>query len=645
MGVSGSGSAPNDKKLADAEQKLFTAAFNGTFANLRTETASDDDPCQGESWGASRQISASLLIKLLTETHSGNKPPRAVKLRGARITGLLDLEASAIACPLYLRDCYFDEGVNLDEATAPSIRIVHCCLPALTARQLRTMDDLRLDDTTFSADRVVTLRGAHIGGMLVMSGASLTNPGGRALDADHITVGGIMAFEEFTANGEVHLAGARIGGELNMSGASLANPGGRALDADHITVGGSMRCIDGFTANGAVSLVAGRIGGQLVLAPASLANPGGQALIADSLAVNLDMLCVQFTASGEISLPGAHIGGQLQMRRASLANPGGQALNADHISIEQSMLCIDRFTAEGEISLHRGRIGGLLDMSGASLTNPGGQALNAEDVSIEHSMYCRDEFTADGEVFMSGAHIGGTFDTTGASLTNPDKWALTLYGADITELRLWPRQPPDGVVSLANGKVGRFYDDRASWPAVLDLAGFAYETLSSEGISARHRLQWLARHRDGYVPQLYDQLASTYRRAGDEQAARKVAIAKQRRKRSVLSPLSWLWYLTVAYGYRPWLAGAWVIALAALGTVVFSHGYPAHMMATSTHPPAFHPAAYTLDLLLPVIGLGQKSAWQPQESTYQYWSWGFTGAGWVLTTAVIAGLTGILKRD
>lgn len=82
-----------------------------------------------------------------------------------------------------------------------------------------------------------------------------------------------------------------------------------------------------------------------------------------------------------------------------------------------------------------------------------------------------------------------------------------------------------------------------------------------------------------------------------------------------------------------------------LGTWIFSDAYPAHMIAISAHPPAFHAAAYALDLLLPVIGLGQKSAWQPQGSAVLYWSWALTAAGWILTSAVVAGLTGILKRD
>jgi hypothetical protein len=208
-----------------------------------------------------------------------------------------------------------------------------------------------------------------------------------------------------------------------------------------------------------------------------------------------------------------------------------------------------------------------------------------------------------------------------------------------------PEKPPDGRIDLTNAKVGVFDDHQEGWPSTLWLRGFVYDTFKNEDISTRARLQWLKRNPGRFSPQLYDQLAATYSRAGDDTAARKVAIAKQWHRRPALSPLNWLWYATVGYGYRTWLAAIWLAGLIGLGTCIFSSAYPAHMIALSTHPPAFHAAAYTLDLLLPVVGLGQKSAWQPLGSSYLYWSWAMTGAGWVLTTALIAGLTGILNRS
>jgi hypothetical protein len=53
---------------------------------------------------------------------------------------------------------------------------------------------------------------------------------------------------------------------------------------------------------------------------------------------------------------------------------------------------------------------------------------------------------------------------------------------------------------------------------------------------------------------------------------------------------------------------------------------------------------YALDVLLPNISLGQESAWIPHGWAAR-WTYGFILAGWVLTTAVVAGLTGVLKRD
>jgi hypothetical protein len=49
------------------------------------------------------------------------------------------------------------------------------------------------------------------------------------------------------------------------------------------------------------------------------------------------------------------------------------------------------------------------------------------------------------------------------------------------------------------------------------------------------RLAWLARDKVGYRPQPYEQLAGFYRRLGHDEEARKVLLAKQRRRRAGLS--------------------------------------------------------------------------------------------------------------
>jgi len=259
----------DDKKLSDAERTLLDAVITGTLADLQIGDAELDNPAQAAAWGADRTVRAELLAELLT----GERTPqggqlRAVKLRGARITGPLDLEARTLACPLLLQECCIEEAVNLCEAIAPVVRLPGCHLPAFTAWQLRTTGDVQLDDG-FSARGEVNLAGAHIGGRLVLSGASLANENGWALLAGVLTVGqGMYCREGFSARGEVNLAGAHIGGQLNLRGASLVNENGPALNADGLTVDGHMSCAEGFSARGAVNLVNAKVG-SLIDDPAS----------------------------------------------------------------------------------------------------------------------------------------------------------------------------------------------------------------------------------------------------------------------------------------------------------------------------------------------------------------------------------------
>ena len=120
------------------------------------------------------------------------------------------------------------------------------------------------------------------------------------------------------------------------------------------------------------------------------------------------------------------------------------------------------------------------------------------------------------------------------------------------------------------------------------------------------------------------------------------------RQRLVLNPpakiWNWLLDLTIGYGYRTWQAGLWLLGLMLAGAVVFAHAYPAGMIATSRHPMPFNASVYTLDVLLPIINLGQQDSWQPTGIALGVY-WALIILGWALTSALVAGLTGIVKQD
>ena len=148
-------------------------------------------------------------------------------------------------------------------------------------------------------------------------------------------------------------------------------------------------------------------------------------------------------------------------------------------------------------------------------------------------------------------------------------------------------------------------------------------------------------------------LIAHYRRAGRDEHARKVAIAKQRRRRQADDELSgvgraWSLFLaaTVGYGYRTWQVGLWLLAFLIAGTVFFWVAYPEHITAAkrASETPDFQPFIYSLDLLIPVINLQQRAAWIPHGAA-QWVAVVLTLAGWVLTTVAVAALSGLLKKD
>jgi hypothetical protein len=419
-------------------------------------------------------------------------------------------------------------------------------------------------------------------------------------------------------------SGARIDGHLWLEGSHIS--GGLWLDGAHIT-------------------------GILNLSAAELSNPGGDALLADRLNVDANVYCDNgFSANGEVRLPGATVGGQLIFRGATLHNPNGAALYASRLQVAANMFCDGGFTAQGEIRLRGARVGGYLSLVGAVLSHPQRTALNADDLAVETDVYCSDGFHSTGAVSFSGARVGGQLSFQAAMLSNPstpehDGVALNLQRLQAEELLLRPSQRIDGTVELAYAKIGLLRDDPATWPARMQLDGLSYETLDPP-LTARQRLEWLHRDTDGYQPQPYERLAQSYRTIGLDAEGRSVLLAKQRDRRAIQTPPRKFWGLmqdmTVGYGYRPFRAATWLIALAAAGSIYF-HLMPPQRLDTGQQP-HFNAILYTLDLLLPVGSLGQEGLFSPA-GVSQWISDLLVVAGFVLGLTVAAGATRVLSRD
>jgi hypothetical protein len=583
-----------DNDLSEPEQRIARVAQSGELIDFGV--GREDKPIPSEPWDGMPTLRAEVLAELLTGARG---PVRAIRVSNAHIVGALDLELATLVCPLVLSCCHFDEPINLRETRATSIRLIACHAPSVRADQLRTSGGLEF---SFSAIGKVILHGAQVSGYLMFAGATLNNPDGTALDASALTVDLAMICRGLTAHGEVNLTGAHMA-TLSLSAARLSNPGGVALNTAGLRAGQDMMCRDGFVAEGEVNMLGARIGACL------------------------------------------HLGG------ASLSNPHSRALRADRLVVGENLVCDEGFAAEGEVRLSAAQVSGQLDFSGATLTNPDGNALTAEGLVVDQDMFCNN-LVAQGKVSLCGARIGWQLAFHEATLNNPGGWALDLEDAQVTSLVLLPAAPPEGVVDLTNAQVRRLHDSVLTWPDDLRLRGFTYDSLENDpekdSICAAYRLYWLNRYREGYDSGLFDQLAAAYRRSGRMAVVRQVMIDKNQRRREVMNPMgkawNWLMYITVGYGYRPWLAGLWLLALLAVGTVMFVFAYPAYLHPASPSPPAFQPVAYTFDLLVPAFDLGEQRSWYPQGAA-QWCAWSLTGAGWVLTVAVVAGAPNMFRRE
>ncbi|MGX6603561.1 hypothetical protein ACWKSP_15665 [Micromonosporaceae bacterium Da 78-11] len=352
---------------------------------------------------------------------------------------------------------------------------------------------------------------------------------------------------------------------------------------------------------------------------------------------------VDSTVDGEVNLVGARIDGPLILAGSRLSN-AGWTIDASRMTVTGSVIARDGLVSRGAIRLDGADITGSLLCDGAELINPGQVALKAAGLRVGDIAQFTGGFTAAGSIVLSNARIGSLLSFKGAVLTDPAERTIDLRNLVTRELVLLPAGPLPGVVDLGYAEIGLLRDDPASGPERLRLAGLTYQALpDSTDLAAR--LRWLHQDEGRFRPQAYSHLAATLRRAGRDDEARAVLLAGERHRRQTLKPLGRFWSalqdLTVGYGYQPARAAGWLFALLLAGTVVFSVLPP--RAAEAAKAPGFHASAYAADLLLPVIDLGQQSAYLPRGWT-AWFAYLLIGAGLLFVTTTAAAVARRLRR-
>lgn len=447
--------------------RLRVAARLGKPIDLapgKADTESDP-PVDGEGLSALEIPAEDIRAVLLEQGLIAD--PRGLQIRGAVVTGTLDLDHTKLPCRLSFKNCRFIAAPSFEQAIMPELVLKDVTLPGLSLRTARLTGDVTL--TRLCSTGEVNAQNIRVGGQLVLTGATLSNGDGKVLNLDTASIDGDALLEQVEAIGEIWVLGARIGGQLDLSGAKLSNPHGIALGLDGADITGHT-FLDGLEATGEVRAHGAHMRSQIDLTGAKLTNPGGSALLLDGADITGDAVLEKLEVQGEVRAHGARFGGLLNLSGSKLTNVDGDALTLDRVNI-CGYTFLDRMDVSGTFRAHEAHVGGQLDLTGAKVTNPGGEALFLERADITGDAVLQG-IEVNGKLVAFDAHVGGQLDLSGAKLTNPDGDALVLDRAGITGSALLQDVEVNGRVQASALRAGGQVDLTGS-----KLTNFAGEAL------------------------------------------------------------------------------------------------------------------------------------------------------------------------
>ena len=579
---------------------------------------------------ARRAVVPAEMIAAVLGTDPGPGHAR-LELRGARITGPLDLSYARVEPAIALRDCVFDQPIVLAEARLGALALDGSEFPGIEAPNLEVSSDLGLSRVRSS--RTVNLTGAHL-------------------------------------QRDIRLRGAHLGHGEDQE---------VALAADHLVVDGSVTCDGGFEAVGTITMAGARVNGAIRLDGARITADGQDdqrkvALYGDGMTVGHDFNAERLRAKGEVRLIDVSIGSTLELRGAELVNGHGVALQLDRAEILSSLYCDNGFKAVGDISaigthvkgsvyLNRAEIGRPAPDSGAAEPEETGVALRLVRARIDGDLGCWQSFIAHGTIDLSRLSVAGEFTLvttdlrgcpTAADLTNGRFATLAITG-----------EPPAGLLDFTKAKTDFFRDGpahRERGAIVLD--EFEYNSIQMTHVTVEERKQWLLRamdaskrkpggDSDGYLPQPYDQLAEAYRRAGNDHDARLIQLAKYRQRNHATGWDRWyskLWNVlqdaAIGYGYAPLRALLWLFGLFVVGVLLFRYGTKPFPLSGMRGGFALNNSVgYTLDLIIPASGLDERQVWESSNGLGEVAAASLVVFGWLLTATVFAAAARVLQRN
>lgn len=661
---------PAEKKLLDACQNSISAIVNES----RPSNKNDDN-----------EIRADFIRYLIVDSKFVTS--KGINLKGAWISGKLDLMFTNLNFSLIFHHTFFEKSIDLSSANTGSIYFINSILKnGLWAPNLICHGNLMFGslennseytyEPAFESYGIINLTDSIIHKNLMCEHAKFYNKNRYTLHLESIEINGNITFTNgFESYGTIRLYQASIKGNLECDNAKFSDGiDNTVLDCSFLEIGKSVMLRNGFNANGEVKLLYANIGIRLDCRD-GIFNNNGITLDCSHVKVGNDVLLSKgiepktFEAYGEVKFFNAKIDGSFICTNGRFINENKMALDCTFIKITNDANLDEGFIAKGEVCLVNSSIGSNLDCSNGKFSNPKRNALSCRNANIKNSL-----------IFDSKSEIDGHLDLNNTSMNVLNDNTFNYSSS------------PENIVTLD----GCIYNFIQGFTEVAD------------------RIKWLnlipkVKTVEEFQPQPWKQLARTLRNMGHNKEADSIMIEynnqyRIKSKKSLSKLLRSIYGITSDYGYDPiklvftmlyvwffcsvvyWHAAS-IAVFAPTNPLVFQdknnsckvNGDGTRFLsdfrkfakfdktnnwyfATPGEYSTFQPFWYSLDIILPVVDLQMEKEWgvyipSPEGNlwdvipftsynhTIRFLTWAETLIGWILSLTLVAILSGLAKNE
>lgn len=552
---------------------------------------------------------------------------KSLHIEGFLIADRVDL-ADTVVHPILFVDCVFvgfPESLDVSRSDVRDIRLLGCwLLGGLRGENSKTSGNFWLRDCVFGEP--LNLMRATVDGVFVVDGCQFesTSELGHSLSLDGVDVKGLFQVRRSSILGALSLREATLRSQGTLESLFIVPEGearselllAKTTALSELKVGPDVAVDD-------VKAEAFRSESDLVLT--MLNSPQG------NLTVDFDRALVQggtqiigIESASQIALRGARVG-SLQISksdvRAVAFSPSGAeispppegehsryAISADGIRVDGDVTLGPDLDVIGEIRFIGAEVHGQVQYFRGSILK--GAAINLEEAEVRSAVFL-DDIDVRSVIHIAGARIGGLF-------VAPD--ALPNF-------------------NLVRAKYG-YISDRDGQPPTASMA-----------------IRMLASTTQAFSLAPYREMAGWLSAQGEDRSAQAVSIEGERLARRTdsraVAAVFWLWRVSVGYGYAPIRALFPFAGLLVVATVLFAIASASSPTAewfaqpafspVETEPAVFNPLLYALSAMIPFFP-SFLSAWMPSNVAVQLITIFFQAIGWLLLTAIVAGVANRVRR-